>query len=204
MTFMRSALAMDPAARVSSREAVCHPLFEGLFEDYASRHPHLQQPGNDVGGGVGGSGGLQVGNANGSGGVMVGSGGGGGTRCVKSNNFLGNNEQLCFKPYVLHGTCWSIHHPELTPFRRQLHARRVASDVRMEIRIFSDGDSIFPRGSALPYVLSHTLLAHLLLTLQRNAIVEGRARRTGGGVSRWVGKHGTVSLLLPDHLSVPG
>eukprot|EP00903_Cladosiphon_okamuranus_P009227 g8808.t1 len=74
MTFMRSALAMDPADRVSSREAVCHPLFEGLFEDYASRHPHLQQPGDDVGGDVGG---VQLGSVNGTGGVMV---GGGGTR----------------------------------------------------------------------------------------------------------------------------
>lgn len=32
---------MDPAARVSSREAVCHSLFEGIFEDYAARNPHL-------------------------------------------------------------------------------------------------------------------------------------------------------------------
>lgn len=92
MTFMRSALAMDPADRVSSREAVCHPLFEGLFEEYASRHPHLQQPGDDVGGGVGGVGRLQLRNATGSGGVMVG-GGGGGTRCEeKGPSCWGNNE----------------------------------------------------------------------------------------------------------------
>ena len=87
MAFMRSALAMDPSARVSSREAVCHSLFEGLFEDYASRHPHLQQRGDDVGGGVGGGTGLQGGNGNvsgGSGGVLGGGGGGvGGARCVK-------------------------------------------------------------------------------------------------------------------------
>ena len=86
MTFMRSALAMDPADRVSSREAVCHPLFEGLFEDYASRHPHLQQPGDDVGGGVSGGGGLQLGNANGGGSVMAGGGGGGGARYVKNDS----------------------------------------------------------------------------------------------------------------------
>lgn len=78
MAFVRSALAMDPAARVSSREAVCHPLFEGLFEDYASRHPHLQQRGDDLGGGVGGGangsgGGLQNG-SNGNGGVVGGGG----------------------------------------------------------------------------------------------------------------------------------
>lgn len=101
MTFMRSALAMDPADRVTSREAVCHPLFEGLFEDYASRHPHLQQRGDDVGGGVGGAGSLQVGNANGSGGVLVGGGGGGGgTRCVK-NNCLGNNGQPVLRIILL-------------------------------------------------------------------------------------------------------
>lgn len=88
MTFMRSALAMDPADRVSSREAVCHPLFEGLFEGYASRHPHLQQPGEDVGG----SAGVQLGSANGGGGVML-TGGGGGTRCVRNSNYFVNKKQ---------------------------------------------------------------------------------------------------------------
>lgn len=90
MAFVRSALAMDPAARVSSREAVCHPLFEGLFEDYASRHPHLQQRGDDLGGGVGGSanGGLQNGSSGNGGGVgggaaVVGAGGDGHNRFAK-------------------------------------------------------------------------------------------------------------------------
>lgn len=41
MAFMRAALVMDPSDRLSSRDAVCHPLFEGLFEDYALRYPHL-------------------------------------------------------------------------------------------------------------------------------------------------------------------
>lgn len=81
MAFMRSALTMDPAVRISSRGAVCHPLFEGLFEDYASRHPHLQQCGDDVGGGVGsGTGALQGGIASGSGGGQVGVSVGGGGR----------------------------------------------------------------------------------------------------------------------------
>lgn len=34
---------MNPVDRLSSREAVCHSLFEGLFEDYVDRYPHLQQ-----------------------------------------------------------------------------------------------------------------------------------------------------------------
>lgn len=107
MTFMRSALAMDPAARVSSREAVCHPLFEGMFEDYASRHPHLQQSGDDVGGGVGGGGGLQVGNANG-GGVMMGGGGGGGTRCVKKHQLFGRRRAASASNHTTPAGCRHI------------------------------------------------------------------------------------------------
>lgn len=93
MAFVRSALAMDPAARVSSREAVCHPLFEGLFEEYASRHPHLQQRGDDLGGGVScganGSGGGPQNNSSGNGGgvgggaAVVGVGADGHNRFVK-------------------------------------------------------------------------------------------------------------------------
>lgn len=121
---MRSALAMDPAARVSSREAVCHPLFEGLFEDYASRHPHLQQPaGDDIGGGVGGGGGLQLGHANGGGGVMAsgGGGGGGGSRCVNCDSCLtkhqraGSTSKRLFEVHCLvhtHLCTWYTHPSE--------------------------------------------------------------------------------------------
>ncbi|CAM9412552.1 unnamed protein product, partial [Scytosiphon promiscuus] len=79
MAFMRSALTMDPAVRVSSRDAVCHPLFEGLFEDYASRHPHLHQCGDNVGGtATAGTGALQGGTGSGNGGGQAGISGGGG------------------------------------------------------------------------------------------------------------------------------
>lgn len=88
MAFMRSALTMDPAVRISSRQAVCHPLFEGLFEDFALRHPHLQQCVDDVGGGAGGGTvALQGGTGSGSGGGQVGVSGGGGGRWGVSLNF---------------------------------------------------------------------------------------------------------------------
>ncbi|CAM9128453.1 unnamed protein product [Hapterophycus canaliculatus] len=80
MAFMRSALTMDPVVRVSSRHAVCHPLFEGLFEDYASRHPHLQQCSDDLGVANGGTGALHGGSGSGSGGGQVGLSGGVGGR----------------------------------------------------------------------------------------------------------------------------
>ncbi|CAN0215023.1 unnamed protein product, partial [Discosporangium mesarthrocarpum] len=41
MAFMKGTLAMDPTARVSSREAVLHPLFEDLIDEYATKYPHL-------------------------------------------------------------------------------------------------------------------------------------------------------------------
>lgn len=55
MAFMRGALAMDPDHRLSSEGAVCHALFEGQFEDYAARHPHLLESREAADGSTGGA-----------------------------------------------------------------------------------------------------------------------------------------------------